>query len=667
MVQIKQDFYRPEIDGIRAFAIVSVIINHFNKEILPSGYLGVDIFFFISGFVITSSIASRSSKNFGDFILDFYTRRIKRLVPALVVFIFVNSLLICLVNPRPNASLENGIAALVGVANLYLSSQSTDYFAAATELNIFAHTWSLGVEEQFYCLFPLLLWLTGYASMKERRSSKKLFWILAVLSVASLWTFINTYKTNFSTAYFLMPTRLWELGSGCLLFLGSNHANQDFFHQVAKISPAIVIASMMAILLLPSQFAVEATIAVVVATAILTTCLRSATLTYRFFTHPQVVYIGKISYSLYLWHWSVLALSRWTIGIYWWSIPFQIALIVLLAVASYRYVETPLRHAEWSGVHWKSIGYGIGASVVAATLLYALNTIPISLYMGRRPSLVATGVTSLTDPYLLARVNTRWQGTPCVLSDNNQVGKKILVKECTLGHFSSSKKRVLVLGNSFSAAFVRAFDDLVVSDGYSVTITSAWDASPVKNIPNTTAWDRASDYYWASVIPNLLKELKAGDWVFMINDLRDFSPKYVTASTTEHLRQLATGLETFSDQLSAKGIHLAVLHGNPFAREANCTPEIATKQWFHGFNRPCHMPNKRESLLRRDRLNKVLVSLETKRKLRIVDLFDIFCPEQQCTYNARSGQILYRDEFSHPSVEAARLSAPIIRNILTAQ
>ena len=93
--------YRPEIDGLRAFAVIAVIINHFNKDILPGGYLGVDIFFFISGFVITSSLYQRPSKNFKDFIIGFYERRIKRLIPALSIFVLITSILISLFNPSP--------------------------------------------------------------------------------------------------------------------------------------------------------------------------------------------------------------------------------------------------------------------------------------------------------------------------------------------------------------------------------------------------------------------------------------------------------------------------------------------------------------------------------------------------------------------------------------
>jgi peptidoglycan/LPS O-acetylase OafA/YrhL len=660
----KQYSYRPEIDGIRAFAVTAVIINHFSKELLPSGYLGVDIFFVISGFVITSSLGSLPSKDFCDFLAGFYTRRIKRLVPTLVLFVLINSILICLFNPDPGASLKTGITSLFGLSNLYLLRQSTDYFAPSTELNVFTHTWSLAVEEQFYFLFPFLVWFTGFGRLATK-GARNLFWAMGALLLASLIAFVYSYKTNQTAAYFLMPTRLWELGAGCLLFLDLKHSN-SFFRTLEKIPSLIVVGSVVAVLFVPFQFAVQATFAIVVLTAILIACLRSGTPAYHLFTHPQVVYIGLISYSLYLWHWGVLSISRWTIGIHWWSVPFQIALMLLLSIASYRYVETPLRRSDWSALRWKSIEYGVGTSAISAVLLFSLVKIPnLSLYAGHSPSLVAVGVSSLTNTYSLKQVNSLWRGDKCVLSDNSQVGKKILVEDCTLGNFSNAKKRVMVLGNSFSAAFTQAFDDLVVLDRYSVTITSSWGASPVKEITNNGTWDKANYYYWDSVVPSLINSLKPDDWVFLINYMAEFSPKYRTSETNEQLKQLESGLEELSDKLSAKGIRLAILHGNPFAREANCQPVAAAKQWFAPFGGYCPLPSSSESLLRRDNLNNVLVSLEAEGKLHIVDIFDVFCPEEQCTYNAKNGQFLYRDEFSHPSVEGVRLSSPIIRKVLT--
>jgi peptidoglycan/LPS O-acetylase OafA/YrhL len=663
MPQPQQYAYRPEIDGLRAFAVIAVIINHFNKDLLPSGYLGVDIFFAISGFVIASSLANRPSKNFSDFLLGFYTRRIKRLVPALVLFVLITSILICLFNPTPSDSLKTGITALFGLANLYLLKQSTNYFATSTELNVFTHTWSLGVEEQFYLLFPLLVWLTGFGR-QTTKGSRNLLWVMGLMSIASLIAFVHNYTTNQPAAYFLMPTRLWELGAGCLLFLGLKHSHK-LFHTLEKIPPAIVLGAMVVVLFLPRQFAVPATLAIVLLTVVLITCLRSGTTTYNLFTHPRVVYIGLISYSLYLWHWGVLSLSRWTIGIHWWLAPLQIALMLLLASVSYRYVEQPLRRSNWSTGRWQSIGFGIGLSVATAMLLLALVKLPnLSLYTGRIPAMVAVGIPSLTNEYSLKQVNSRWRGDKCVLSDNVQVGKKIDVQDCTLGNFANAKKRVLVLGNSFSAAFTQAFDDLVVSDGYSVTVTSTWGASPVKEVSNKGLAKKANNYYWDTVVPALVNQLRPGDLIFLVNYLEEFSPKQQTAETNQRLQQLESGLASFSRSLSAKEIRLAILHGIPFAREANCQPVIAANQWFAPFGSRCKIPDRSESLLRRDNLNQVLVSLETARKLRIVDVFDIFCPEQQCTYNAKNGQFLYRDELSHPSVEGVRLAAPMIRKVL---
>jgi hypothetical protein len=150
--------YRPEIDGLRALAVIAVIINHFNKDILPSGYLGVDIFFVISGFVITASLVSQNSNTLGELLRDFYVRRIKRLVPALVLFVLIAAFIICLFNPFPVSSLRTGIASLFGLSNVYLLRQSTDYFAESTRLNVFTHMWSLGVRRAilFTISFPSL-------------------------------------------------------------------------------------------------------------------------------------------------------------------------------------------------------------------------------------------------------------------------------------------------------------------------------------------------------------------------------------------------------------------------------------------------------------------------------------------------------------------------------
>ena len=343
----KASRYRPEIDGLRAFAVVAVIINHFNKDILPGGYLGVDIFFVISGYVITSSLLGRSSKDFKDFISGFYERRIKRLVPALSVFVLITSIVICLFNPSPGLSLRTGLTSLFGLSNLYLLKQSTDYFAQSTELNVFTHTWSLGVEEQFYILFPFLIWFSGFGR-QTTNGARNLFLIVGSLTITSLIGFLYLYPTNQSAAYFLMPSRFWEMAAGCLIFIGfQKRASVEQF--LEKVPPLLVLALIVGVMYLPMSLAATSTIAVVALSSILIACLKKQTAAFEVFTNPNVVYIGLISYSLYLWHWGVLAISRWTIGIHWWSVPFQIALMLGLAIASYRWIETPLRKGNWFG------------------------------------------------------------------------------------------------------------------------------------------------------------------------------------------------------------------------------------------------------------------------------------------------------------------------------
>ncbi len=127
-------------------------------------------------------------------------------------------------------------------------------------------------------------------------------------------------------------------------------------------------------------------------TAWLLADLQPQTATYSLFTQRQIVNIGLLSYSLYLWHWGVLCISRWTIGIHWWSWPFQVALMILLAIDSYRYIETPLRKAEWTIKRWRTIGHGAGAVTGTAGILFILGETPgLSLYTGRPPTLMQGG------------------------------------------------------------------------------------------------------------------------------------------------------------------------------------------------------------------------------------------------------------------------------------
>ncbi|MEH1805682.1 acyltransferase family protein [Nostoc sp.] len=591
MTQEKKYSYRPEIDGIRAFAVIAVIINHFNKELLPSGYLGVDIFFLISGFVITSSLVNHPSKNFRDFLMRFYTRRIKRLVPALVLFVLITSILICLFNPDPGDSLKTGLTSLFGLSNLYLLKNSTDYFATSTELNVFTHTWSLGVEEQFYFLFPLLVWFTGLGRFTTN-GSRNFFCVMGVLSLASLIAFIYSYKTNQPAAYFLMPTRLWELGAGCLLFLSLKHFN-SFFRALEKVPPLIVTCAVVAVLFVPLQFAVQSTFAIVVLTAVLITCLRPQTTVYKLFTHPRVVYIGLISYSLYLWHWGILSLSRWTIGIHWWSVPFQLALILLLSIASYRYVETPLRRSDWSAVSWKSIGYGMGASITTAVMLVGLmKPLNQKLFVGNKKI-----EESLTSSILLPRNSDiletveKWiykcNMTPHHLSGKDYRSKPLVdknfIRNCVRNSAQGKNKLVLV-GDSFAQVSARplaiiATDidyDFRVIYGYGCPYPLRYSAIKSGTVENCSEIDEEL------LINELISSLNKGDIVV----LRLYLPKsqylvYAGSDKLPPVDAFDNAFRSLINSVRSKGAKLVVIGANPTLSVSHLTS--ITPQWFNRF------------------------------------------------------------------------------------
>ena len=401
-------------------------------------------------------------------------------------------------------------------------------------------------------------------------------------------------------------------------------------------------------------------------TAALVFSARNGTLVCRVLSNPFLVYIGLISYSLYLWHWPVLTISRWTIGTTWHTFPFQILLMLVLASASYRYLEGPLRRVRWSKSRIGTIGYGItGVAVSASLLLFLIYPLHGKLFTGRSPELVAKGVGSLIMPHRIEGTKGAWQGETCVLSSNEDVGKNVRISDCTLGDFESAETRVLVVGNSFSAAFTHAFDKLVKEESFAVTITSSWGASVVPSIENNSPWSLANDYYWEHIVPSLTERLSEGDWLVMINDMASFSPKSRNVANQERLAQLEKGLTDIAITLSNRGIKLAVLNGLPFARDANCYPSSAIKQWFHfGGSRSCTFFSRTSSLDRRKGLSDTLYKLQDSGVLSVVDLFDVFCEKEVCDYETSNGIILYRDVWSHPSVEAARLSSLEIGRVL---
>ncbi len=648
--------YRPEIDGLRAFAVLTVIINHFNKEILPNGYLGVDIFFVISGFVITSSLYQRPSKNFKDFISGFYERRVKRLVPALSVFVLIMSIAICLFNPIPGVTLKTGLASLFGLSNLYLFHQMTDYFANSTELNVFTHTWSLGIEEQFYIFFPLLVWFTGFGR-QTKNGARNLLLTVGVLSVISLIIFLYLYPNNQSAAYFLMPARFWEMAVGCLLFIGV-YKKPFIKRNLEKAPPLLVLTLIVGVMYLPMSLAAESTIAVVFLSVVLIASIKKETKAFKIFTNSKVVYIGLISYSLYLWHWGVLAISRWTIGIHWWSVPFQIMLMFGLAIASHYYIETPLRKGNWFGRRWRTLVAGGGAILLLSGGLITLGK-PLrgQLYTGKE---LKISMLPVYFPFGESCLDNLSKHTICYLIDNK------------------SDQKLWLIGDSHANSLYGAGAEVANSLGMNLQFISA-AGTPFPPVGHYRKRNKKGDLEaldeFKFVEKKLYKEINNGDIVLItMRSPYHFGGTYYEYPESAFIfmrkdGSLGTQETYFIDWSSAvknlasfaqkKGAKVIVQTPIPEWEKEFINPKCSTsnKQWFNSLVKTnCQIESK--FFIEEDRgifsplIEKLNQLANSHENIFLFDTYKFVCPESNCRFTME-GVDIYRDD-DHLSYEWAK-------------
>ncbi|MFC3551479.1 acyltransferase family protein [Lysobacter cavernae] len=448
--------YRPDIDGLRAVAVLSVVIYHLNKAWMPGGYVGVDIFFVISGYLITRNIWGEMEDNRFSFA-NFYLRRIRRIAPAFLVMTAV-TLAAGALTLLPEDLLALGKSALWGVfslSNVYFWRYlDTGYFADSADEVPLLHTWSLGVEEQFYFLWPSVLLL---ASMARSRRAAALS-IAAAICVAS---FAIGEMTNLSAqkfAYYMLPARAGELMVGALLALWMrnpwSHADD------ARRAGAEVLAAAGFGLIAWSLYALDDNSAFPGINAIYP-CLGAALLMLAggmgsrlvgFVLTPRpMVFVGLISYSLYLWHWPILAFLRYFLGEVegWWIVGAVVAMFAL-AYASYRWVELPARH--WRGGRLKQaiVLYAAPSAVLCAmagTIWYSGGLrATIESAPGYREG--RARLAAYTSP---ANESVSYN---CIV---NEVDEKILDDaRCLTGDLEANEGRpdVLLWGDSLAAAYL---------------------------------------------------------------------------------------------------------------------------------------------------------------------------------------------------------------------
>lgn len=337
-----QNTYRRDIDGLRAVAVIAVLIHHLNPSLLPGGFIGVDVFFVISGFLITSQVyAEVQLKTFT--LKGFYQRRINRIAPALITVLLASVIAgAFILSPVDLVRLNvSALFSLMGVSNIYIWMKYGNYFAAdATEAPLL-HTWSLGIEEQFYLIWPLFI--VALVRLAPRH-------VLPILGVGVLVAVgVSEYDTNvFATAsYYLLPTRFFELMLGGLLgiYLYRPRTIRHWAAHGFALAGYLLIGVSLVVLNGDSAFpGVNALLPCLGAVLLILTGssgFRSPLLTNR-----PMVFIGLISYSLYLWHWPLIAYLNY-LGIRL-SFPVMGLLVVvsiLLSWLSWRYVEIPFRRS----------------------------------------------------------------------------------------------------------------------------------------------------------------------------------------------------------------------------------------------------------------------------------------------------------------------------------
>lgn len=366
--------YVPHIDGLRAVAVLSVILYHLKASWLPGGFTGVDVFFVISGFVVSASVDRLPALGGWQGLLRFYARRIRRIVPALVVCLLITALFSALFIPESwlsETSDKTGRRAFFGLSNWVLASTGNDYFSPRTEFNPYTHTWSLGVEEQFYLLFPLLF-LAWSRGGRGRLLSVALFGLATVASLGYALRLAGQGGQEIQ-AFYVTTTRFWQLGAGVLLYQLMTRARQvDVAPQPGRLSwrsPLLL----MAVAALgyglwaarPGHSPWPDGLWPVLSTLLLLGLLHGHRegWTGRALASAPMVWVGKLSYSLYLWHWPVFVLFRWTVGLETpWAGACAVAMVFVLAWLSWRWVEQPLRHGARgprSNGRWVLLGLAV--------------------------------------------------------------------------------------------------------------------------------------------------------------------------------------------------------------------------------------------------------------------------------------------------------------------
>jgi len=462
--------YRPDIDGLRAIAVLSVVFYHYGIGGLQGGFVGVDVFFVISGYLITGIIHSEMQR--GEFTLaGFYERRARRIFPALFAMLLATMVAgLWMLLPSDLANLgQSSVATILFVSNVLYMLKS-GYFDSSSEFNPLLHTWSLGVEEQFYVGLPLLMLLV--ARFWPRGLGKA----LAVIALVSFVACVVIQPIVAKAVFFLSPFRAWELLLGSLLGIGAvppvrSHALRNGTAALALVALLCSVAFMREGVDFPGW---KAAIPVTATALLLHVGTSGGSRVNDALSWKPLVFIGLISYSLYLWHWPLLVLAKYRNGMEPFSPGASGLLFVaalLLAVASYRAIERPFRKARMGSGTGLSQKRVFAASGVAA---FALLAIGFAFARGNGfPVRVPEAVVELD--------RARSPVIPYQQCDGKPVSMERAA--CRIGA-NGNDRVVLVWGDSWAMAWAPALDQVLKREGRPGILALRSACAPLPGVNN---------------------------------------------------------------------------------------------------------------------------------------------------------------------------------------
>ena len=671
--------YRADIDALRGLAVLAVFLFHLNEHWLPGGFAGVDIFLVISGYVVTGSLLHRSREALGPRLGGFYLRRIRRLLPNLLLTIGVTSVLVALLVPPTETKgiFLTAVKALYGWSNNHLLARADDYFGLDATLNPFLHTWSLGIEEQFYLVFPLLMAALG---MDQRRTLPLLTGMIGLSLAASFWW--STQEPM--VAFFLMPSRFWELALGAVLLLAQRRGLFPGWigGRWLRLAGILLLLTSLRFSSENQGFPAPGALPAVIGTLLVLQTSPGADgrfLPYRWL-ETGLVACGLLSYSLYLWHWPVMTLMRWTVGLDRpWQMILAVAISFLLAWLAFRFVERPVRSHPLPAPAQVVLAFAavVGSWVGIDAMAYPYRG---TLFLGNNSNPVPAGerIANLVPviPGTQITVTNCAVGTETVYSVTSRADYNLCSKAGLEG-----KGEIFLIGDSHAHHLLPMLDLVTEETGHrmSFTFKNSCLISPELTVSFNKERYEPCRQFATGEMERSLDRLKRGDIVMISTwlnqqlgdidsrgDPRDF-PVYAgnrRLTPIEVRHSYIDSTRAFAQRLAAQGIHLVLMVDIPeLVRDPVVCESWASLQADGARSTLCAPPVSVTARMQNTQRQAMAAIAAGLGNVHIFDPTPYLLLNGRVRHRNRGGTVLYSDNH-HLSLSGSRLLAAPFKGFL---